>query len=271
MSIKIKLVTENDIPSIAPLFPKDWHFNFSLFLKTHNQSTYFKGFTISKKNKPIGFGNLFIFNKSAWLGNIVIDKNYRSKGYGRLITKHLIGIGKQSGIETFILIATDLGRPVYEKLGFEKELNYEFYSSVHESFSFNINKPIVKAESKDLKAIIDLDFSINGENRQELLKYYLPKTQLIYQNNNTLRGLFIDSLESGSIISDHQETGIELLKLKLNLGSTKIIIPEANTSITDFLKENGFKKHLSAPQMIFGKKYEWHPEFIFSRGAGYCG
>ena len=124
--MKLKQFQYTDSEILASLFPEDWHFNFINFVNQHSRRKYFKGFTLFDENKPIGFGCLFIFKYKAWLGNIVIDKNYRGEGFGTQITQKLIEVGWNFGCKTQNLIATDLGKPVYEKLGFKKELNYYF-------------------------------------------------------------------------------------------------------------------------------------------------
>lgn len=260
-----------DVPFLAPLFPENWNFNFSAFIKIHGHQSYFKGFTFIYNRNIIGFGNLFLFEKTAWLGNIVIDKNFRGKGFGLSITKHLMEYGEKVGIETFNLIATDLGKPVYEKLGFKEELIYNFYTSEKANLNFEIKYNIEQAKPDDFKAICALDNYVTSEKRTALLQQLMPKIFIIKYDDNQINGFFINGLETGSVIAIHENAGIELLKYKLNLGNTKIIIPDKNESINQLLSNSDFKKHLSLPKMVFGKKYSWHPEFIFNRGAGYSG
>jgi len=267
---KIIPFNKSHILDIAPLFPDDWHFDFEKFINLHGQNPYFKGYTFLFNNTIIGFGNLFLFGKSAWLGNIVVDTNFRGKGFGSLITKHLIEEGRKNRVKMYNLIATELGQPIYEKLGFKKELNYEFYISSHDEFDFGIDPEIRKATKVDFENIQCLDFQTTGENRKEMLKFYLPAT-FVAVREGKLIGFFIDALETGSIVAIDEKCGLELLKLKLNKGNTKIIIPENNISLKKFLAENSFKKKLSLPKMFLGEKYHWQPENIFNRGAGYCG
>ncbi len=269
-SLEINSSEINHSTNLAPLFPEDWHFNFENFINNHYDKAYFKGYTLQFKNQNIGFGNLFIFGYSAWLGNILVHSTHRGKGYGTKITKELIKVAKKNGVETCNLIATPLGKSIYENLGFKTELNYEFYSSAQVEFNFNIDVGIRKATITDFEDIKNIDYLITGENRMEMLKFYLPNTYVALMKGNNV-GFFIDALETGLIISTNKVYGIELLKTKLNKGNTKIIIPENNVSLNHFLTENGFKKKLSLPKMILGKNYNWLPENIYNRGAGYCG
>jgi GNAT superfamily N-acetyltransferase len=260
----------NHATNLAALFPEDWHFDFEKFIEIHSQNLYFKAFTLQADNQIIGFGNLFLFDNTAWLGNIVVGDRHRGKGCGSLITQHLIETAKANGVTTQNLIATPLGQPVYKKLGFKVDLNYDFYVTKKEQFNFKIHQTIRKAIDSDFEEILKLDFQITGENRKEMLQFYLPDTYLFFEGG-AITGIFINALETGSVIAQNQKAGIELLKLKLNFGNTKIIIPENNVLLKEFLSENGYEKALSLPKMQLGESYPWKPQNIFNRGAGYCG
>lgn len=45
-------------------------------------------------NKIIGFANFYNFkpNNSAFIGNVIIDKNYRSKGLGKLLISYMLNM-----------------------------------------------------------------------------------------------------------------------------------------------------------------------------------
>lgn len=56
---------------------------------------------------------------SAGLYHIATDSNHRGKGIGKQITSAPIEAAISKGYETIVLFASDLGLPVYKKLGFE--------------------------------------------------------------------------------------------------------------------------------------------------------
>ena len=55
----------------------------------------------------------------AYLHSIYTDPEYRKRGFAELLTKEAIRYCKSKGIKRMILEASDAGRPIYEKLGFQ--------------------------------------------------------------------------------------------------------------------------------------------------------
>jgi len=151
MPIVIKQYEKENAIIISKLFPKDWNFDFEKFISLHIDQEYFKGFTLSANNEPIGFGNLLIFGEVGWIGNIVVKKESRGKGLGTSITNHLIETGKEAGVRTFILIATELGESLYKNIGFRTELNYEFYKRSESFEKFEISRSIRVALKTDFQ------------------------------------------------------------------------------------------------------------------------
>ena len=165
MPIEIKQYKKENTIIISKLFPKDWNFDFEKFISLHIDQNYFIGFTLSANNEPIGFGNLMIFGEVGWIGNIVVKKTFRGKGLGTSITNHLIETGKEAGVKTFNLIATELGESLYKNIGFRTELNYKFYKPSGSFQNLEITRNIHAASKTDFQQIIDLDFAVTKENR----------------------------------------------------------------------------------------------------------
>ena len=75
----------------------------------------------------IGLGTLIVHNDSAWLAHIIVHPGLRKKGIGQLITKTLMDAAFLKHCDLLTLIATDVGEPVYSKLGFETDTEYVFF------------------------------------------------------------------------------------------------------------------------------------------------
>ena len=59
------------------------------------------------------------FYQVAYLHSIFTEPEYRRRGFAECITKEAIRYCKLQGIGRMILEASDAGRPIYEKLGFQ--------------------------------------------------------------------------------------------------------------------------------------------------------
>jgi GNAT superfamily N-acetyltransferase len=262
--------SHSDLKIISGLFPEEWNFNFREFIKTHSGKNYFRGFTLTLDSRPIGFGNLIIFGNTGWIGNIVVDNDYRHKGFGTTITRFLVDTGRNMGVRSFNLIATKKGEKIYTRLGFKTELMYEFYrqSGIQKTLS---RKGIIRrADQNDLDRVVTLDSGITGENRFELLKDFISETIMIFNEEQEFQGFYIETLGNGLIISIEETYGLELLK-NLIIKSKTVAITDKNIAAGKFLVDNGFEKYNELPRMCLGDKYSWKPECIYSRAAGYLG
>lgn len=87
-------------------------------------------FVLMENDKPVGMITLFMEQKIIHNGgkvghieDVVVDKNYRGKGYATLLLKHATSIAKHYKCYKCILNCTDEVKPVYEKNGFTHKTN----------------------------------------------------------------------------------------------------------------------------------------------------
>ena len=270
MNTDIRPFSIEDSETVHRLFPEDWGFYFLSFIKMHNKQNYFKAVSLLDYEKVIGFGNIFLFGRIGWLGNIVVAEEYRNKGFGTRITVELMEIGKKAGVTTFNLIATELGEFVYKKLDFERQLLYEFYGPPESRKTFDTSNAVKDLSIEHIDLITNLDFLSTGEQRVELLKNFLQYSKGIFKRKNELGGFYLKEFGNGLIVSKDNVSGIELMKLMIN-DRKMIVITDKNITAREFLLGTGYTKKKSVPRMILGEKYDWKPENIFSRASGYLG
>jgi predicted acetyltransferase len=116
----------------------------------------------------------------AWFGHIIVHPDYRNRGLGKAISESLVKIYENNNCSTAYLIATDLGEPVYKKIGFEVETEYIVYEEVSSEKEDHLSEFISPFNKSFINEIKELDFKVSGENRFLHLKEYLD-TALIYQ------------------------------------------------------------------------------------------
>ena len=66
-----------------------------------------------------------------WLGAVVVDEPMRGRGYGRAMTEELCRRLRDAGCGTLSLVATEAGRPLYERLGFRLVTHYHEMDADH--------------------------------------------------------------------------------------------------------------------------------------------
>src|SRR3954451_16794080 len=61
------------------------------------------------------------FGATGWIGALGVLPDARRRGGGEALTRAACARLRERGAETVLLFATDMGRPLYERLGFEPE------------------------------------------------------------------------------------------------------------------------------------------------------
>lgn len=232
--------------------PEEWQSNaYDLFMYNDWQP-WFHAYQVVDGQKLVGFGMLFHFEDVAWLGWIVVDKKYRAKGIGSSISKHLVTESLRLGADKLILTATELGYPIYEKLGFKTTSYYHFLSAPTQYRPLFDRSKIRQAVKSDLNAIWQLDKQATGENRTTLLESHLENT--VVYSDSTIEGFFIESLGDGFIVASKAEAGENLMNFRLKKNKNKVAIPDGNTELLKSLKLNGFTETAKIPRMTLGTK-----------------
>ncbi len=266
-----------EISAFNPIFleqlnklpPKEWQSDAYLLFLQNEWQPWFYPFQAVHENTLAGFGMFCIFGQYAWLGWIIVNEKYRNQGLGTKITKHLIAEAQKKGAVNFILTASDLGIPIYTKLGFKVTSKYIFFNNT-EKYCSKVNKTFIrKAVQKDIETILALDLKATGENRSQMIENF--SDDIWIYDSEGINGFYIPSLGNGYIVACDQKIGIELIKFKCSKDYKPIIVPEENSEAFNFLKSSGFKEYLSVPRMSLNKAPEWNPKMIFNRGTGYCG
>jgi len=60
----------------------------------------------------------------AYLHNMYVEEEYRGRGVATALLDHIFSVCRMRGIRRVTLHATDMGRPIYERMGFEMSDNY---------------------------------------------------------------------------------------------------------------------------------------------------
>ncbi|MFZ1705044.1 MAG: GNAT family N-acetyltransferase [Saprospiraceae bacterium] len=266
----IRPLKTNDINGLNALTPVEWKFEYESFLKNFIDEPFFYAFLLLQENNIVGTGNVLIKGNIGWLANIIVDYNHRNLGLGFSMTKFLVDFLQDKGCETQILIATKLGEPVYQKIGFKKITEYYCYDSVRDVPYANSDfiRPLT-LENKSL--VYNLDYMANGENRSHLINKFYKNGFGYFDTGDLLLGFYLPEFGKGLVISSDPTAGKELLKLKHATKGRRTMLPIENEEGIKTLENLGLTKGISSSKMILGKLNFWNPSCIYSYGSGYCG
>lgn len=271
ISFSIQELKSGDLKYISPLTPEGWY-DVTFVYEMHLNQDYFFPIKLVVENKLVGVAELVINGKNGWLGNIIVSKDFRNQGFGKKLTERLVEIAKAKNCESIYLLATPLGKPVYQKLGFQENGKYLFYKKGEVNFPQGKNESIIPFEEKYRKEIFDLDKKAMGEDRSKILALHLTQS-FVYKNpeENNIVGFFIPTLGDGVIICNNTFAGFEFIKKREGFGMERIIVPEESTETIEFLIQNKYTYFREATFMYLGKTKKWNPKMVYSRIGGYLG
>jgi GNAT superfamily N-acetyltransferase len=267
--MQIEAVEYSDLYKIGYLQPEGWPDIIPSF-KFYIDSNFCIPIKAVKNNKIVGLGACTILGGTSWLAHIIVTPENRNQGIGNRIVDKLLKCLQLKGVNTVLLIATELGFPVYLKAGFRKVTEYIFFKREEPFVLFSKLKNIIAFENKYHHVIKELDRKITGEDRSRLFQDYLENSWLFVQNLK-VEGFFVPNLCEGLIVANTVEAGLELMKLK-HVEIDKAVLPSENKAGIAFLKQNGFvSKPMQGTRMILGEDLKWFPENIYSRISGNFG
>ncbi len=104
----------------------------------------------------------------AWVGMVLVLPSFRGRGYARLLMEHALHFLEQRQITAIRLDATEMGRPLYAKLGFRDESVIERWSTPAASVS--LLEPFSVEPLTSVAPITALDTQAFGADRSGVLK-----------------------------------------------------------------------------------------------------
>jgi GNAT superfamily N-acetyltransferase len=221
--VKIRKIRKDELPLIRDFPPPDWNLDLEKEYLKHYGRDYFYPVAAISGSTIVGTGIAVVNNNVTWLGTIIVREDYRNQGIGKGLTAHLIKYSISKGIKACNLCATELGLPVYQKLGFRHDMNYLSFKSETDIKIVPGSGNISEIRKEDYSRILELDFTISGERRGKLLTATL-NTGFKYQDS-IIKGYYLPDFGRGLIIADSETAGLELLKFRLSRNPTGVCLP----------------------------------------------
>ncbi|MEO6490499.1 MAG: GNAT family N-acetyltransferase [Ferruginibacter sp.] len=266
--MQIEPLEQPDLIHLKEFEPPDWGDLVPRF-KYCIESSFCHPVKMKVGNKTIAIGTTILHRDSAWLASIIVHPDHRNKGFGKAITRQLIDSINTNIHSTISLDATDLGFPVYNKLGFKLETIYAHLKSESNITGLQLSKKIVPFEQKYLQQMLDLDVKISAEYRQDTVCEHLDKCKL-YVNRDRVEGFYLATLGNGLIVAENDTAGSELIKFRLE-NNYYAILPSENTTAIELLVNNNLRQFRISRRMFIGKKREWRSDGIYNRISGQLG
>ncbi len=266
--MKTEHIQSADIDRLKELQPETWT-DIRPYFYYYNGSEYCQPLKITENGKIMAVGTTIQHKDSAWLAHIIVHPDHRNKGLGREIASALIKDLDPERFKTIYLDATDMGYPVYKKLGFEVEAEYIHLSGKHKDLYLADPASVIPYHPKYKDDLLAIDRLVSAEDRVRVLENHLPSA-ILYVSADKLLGAYFPFLLDGFVLALTVESGTELMKLRMR-SKYNARFPIVNKACTDFLVSNGYEVTGSSKRMILGEKRDWNGKGIFHRISGGLG
>ena len=224
-------------------------------------------FVVERDGAVAGVSACAHFGPSGWIGAVGVVPEWRRGGIGGALTEAAAERLRQLGATTVMLYATDMGRPVYERLGFVAEGECV---TVITAPPGGAPPPggVRLALPADLEAALALDRSATGEDRSRLLAPLWPGGAMVAESGGGLRGYFLPSpwRPGGAIVADDPHAGQALLAWARQHagGELDLSVPSGNGPALRALGASGAREQRRATRMRLGPPLPWQPLSLFS-------
>ena len=218
----------------------------------------------------VGTGIVTINGSAAWIGTIWVDPGSRRGGLGMALTQATIDAAEAAGCRTLILVATDAGRRLYEKIGFQVQTTYRILEAPG---LVGLPEPRVRPyRPSDLASMVAMDTTATGEQRGHLITAFAAaETALcVDRADGTLGGFVIRASWGGgaTIAPDPADAAAILQARRLASGPDRHVragLLAENTTGLEVLARAGWTEAWHAPRMIRGEALDWHPDAIWGQ------
>jgi len=204
-------------------------------------------------------------NKFAWIGMVLVDPEYRSRGIGTKLLERTIDYLDQQKMPTMKLDATPQGKPLYEKLGFVTEYGIERWVLKRplRAGTGTADPNRVPLSTAQLESVLGRDRKVFGADRSSLLRSLYekaPNYAMSVWSSGALQGYafgrkgsFADHL--GPWMAEDSAAARPLLHGFLARSSRETLIVDcltANAVAVELLRTSGFSYARTLTRMVRG-------------------
>jgi predicted N-acetyltransferase YhbS len=268
---RIRPMTPADVePVVAAFIRADWG-DRRLYLDFVTRHAETHPFVAEADGEIVGTGVLSVNGTVGWIGTIFVEPAWRRRGVGMALTQATIDTAESAGCRTLLLVATDAGRPLYEKIGFEVQTWYRILEAPglgDQPIDPRI-RPFVPA---DLDPMTELSAAATGEDRRHLLEAFAsPETAIsLVRDDGTIGGFVVRApWGGGSTIAPRLDDAEAILHAR-RVGRDpehriRAGLVVENQAGLERLLATGWTDSWGAPRLIRGDALHWQPGAIWGQ------
>ncbi|MRR55366.1 MAG: GNAT family N-acetyltransferase [Deltaproteobacteria bacterium] len=213
------------------------------------------------KGIPVAFLTSIKYEKSGWIGNLLVRKEWRGQGLGSALFERALDLLEQAGTRTIWLTASESGRPIYERHGFLA------IDTVHRWLAKG--QILAGAPDSDYRGMLALDETGWGDRREELLRATINHgSSTLLPGGFLIRQRWGNAIQIGPWSSSNPRVAQQLLTNTITptVDGPRIFldVPEGNCEATKLMYGTGFSRQSSTTLMYRGEKPAYSPERIYA-------
>ncbi len=231
-------------------------------------------FVAEADGEIVGTGSATIFPgapPTGWVHGIVVRPGRQRSGLGRRLTEAAIAWLRARSAGAVLLLATDAGRPVYERIGFvagERYGSFAWPPTSPDAGSPDVGSPSVATRpmlASDLPAVYALDRAATGENRRGFIEALASSGWVAARGSDVIGFHVACPWGGGPTIARDAATGLALIRLAaaVRRAPRSLGVPEANEGAVKYLSELGIAANRYATRMWLGTPPPWRADMIF--------
>ncbi|MEA2520170.1 MAG: hypothetical protein QOF49_2250 [Chloroflexota bacterium] len=232
-----------------------------------------------RDGRIVGTGVGSAHGSVGWVGTIFVAPDQRRSGFGGALTRAVADELTARGCRTLVLIATPMGRPIYEREGFDL-LDDQLRFTIHgvEAGEVPPDPRVRPFAADDLPDAIALDRAATGEDRASILADLLtPVTTVVAVGDaGEVRGFLARApWRGGALIAPDANDAMLLLaerRRHTGVSGTAGAGPLAsNVEGRARLRAAGWLEERGGVRMIRGEPLVWNPDAIWGQFNGALG
>jgi predicted N-acetyltransferase YhbS len=204
------------------------------------------------------------FGATGWIGALGVLPEARRRGVGQVLADAACERLRDRGAQTVLLFATDMGRPLYDRMGFEAEGNATAWRGTAGVARAGI--ALRSLREADRPAIAEIAEQAAGERRDPVLDALRPLQGLMAERSGDAAGFAVTSPWGAgvAICARAPEAGVALMAAAAGgPGTATIVVPDANLAAARALRHWGFTAAAAGERMRLGPAVAWRPEMQF--------
>jgi GNAT superfamily N-acetyltransferase len=204
------------------------------------------------------------FGSTGWIGALGVLPRARRHGIGELLTRAAVEWLEERGAQTSLLYATDMGRRVYERVGFVAEAPARAWRGTPPGPAPD---GVRRLRPSDREAILALDRAATAEDRSAVLDQLPALLGLALERDGGGLAAFALNTPWGAgpaVLAEDVDAGVAILRaLALEPQPLTVTVPDDNPAAGRVLARWGFRPVNTALRMRHGPAVGHDPAKMF--------